>query len=100
MDIAVVGVASYVKLAADGKTIEEARVAVGAAAPTPVVAAEANAWLAGKPANEATFAEAGELAKKATSPISDMRAPAEYRTHLVGVLTKRTLAVACERAGG
>ena len=100
MDIAVVGVGSWVQLSSDGKSIEQARIAVGAAAPTPVVAAEAASSLAGKPVAEATFAAAGELAKKVASPISDMRGPAEYRTHLVGVLTKRTLAIACERAAG
>ena len=91
MDIAVVGVASWVRLSGDGKTIAEARVAVGAVAPTPRLAAEASNWLAGKPATEETFARAGELAREAASPISDMRGTAEFRVHLVGVLTKRTL---------
>lgn len=100
MDIAVVGAGSWLKLSGDGKTVESARVAVGAVAPTPKFATEASAWLAGKPATEATFAEAGELAKKVASPITDMRGPAEYRTHLVGVLVKRTLATAAERARG
>ena len=86
------------KLSADGKTIEQARISVGAVAPTPKFAAEASAWLAGKPATDESFAQAGELAKKIATPITDMRGPAEYRTHLVGVLVKRTLATAAERA--
>lgn len=77
-----------------------ARVALGAVAPTPILAAEASDWLAGKPATEETFAQAGELARKQVKPISDMRGPAEYRTHLVGVLVKRTLAGAVARARG
>ncbi|MCH2211931.1 MAG: xanthine dehydrogenase family protein subunit M [Fuerstiella sp.] len=98
MDIAVVGTGSYVRLDPDGQKIEQARIALSAVAATPVFAEEASSWLAGQPINEDVFAEAGELAKKVASPIDDMRGPAEYRTHLVGVLTRRTLATACERA--
>ncbi|MDX2036407.1 MAG: xanthine dehydrogenase family protein subunit M [Isosphaeraceae bacterium] len=98
MDIAVVGIGAWVRLSADGSTIEAARIGVGAAAPTPRFAQEASDRLAGKPAIEATFEEAGELARAVASPIDDMRGTAEFRTHLVGVLTKRTLAKAVERA--
>ena len=55
-------------------------------------------WLAGKPATEASFAEAGELAKNAASPISAMRGTAAFRLNLVGVLTRRALAIAVARA--
>ena len=85
-------------LSADGKTIDAARIALAAVAPTPKFAAEASQWLAGKPATEESFAQAGELAKKVATPITDMRGTTEYRTHLVGVLVKRTLATAAERA--
>ncbi len=98
MDIAVVGVGSRVQLNAACDTIEFARIGLGAVAPTPKYAQEASEWLAGKPATEASYAQAGELAKKVATPISDMRGPAEYRTHLVGVLVKRTLLTATERA--
>lgn len=98
MDIAVVGAGSWVRLNAAGDKIEQARIAVGAVAITPKYAAEASDWLTGQPATEATFAQAGELAKKVAAPISDMRGTAEYRTHLVGVLVKRTLADAVQRA--
>ena len=98
MDIAVAGAGSWVKLSSDGARIEQARIGLCAIAPTPKFAAEASAWLAGKPATEEMFAQAGELAKKVASPITDMRGTAEYRVHLVGVLVKRTLAKAAERA--
>jgi xanthine dehydrogenase FAD-binding subunit len=100
MDIAVVGAASWVQLNAAGDTIEQARVGLAAVAPTPKFAVEASQWLAGKPATEATFVQAGELAKKVATPISDMRGTVEFRSHLVGVLAKRTLAKAVERARG
>lgn len=98
MDIAVVGAASWLQLDAGGENIEQARVALGAVAPTPVFAQQASEFLAGKPATDETFVAAGELAKEVATPISDMRGTAEYRTHLVGVLTKRTLAIAARRA--
>jgi carbon-monoxide dehydrogenase medium subunit len=100
MDIAVVGVASWVQLSEGGDRIEAARIAVGAAAPTPQFATEASDYLAGKPATEESFAKAGELARNVAAPIDDMRGTVEFRTHLVGVLTKRTLMRAVERAKG
>jgi carbon-monoxide dehydrogenase medium subunit len=99
MDIAVVGVGSWLRLAGDGRTIEQARIGLGAVAPTPVLAAAACDFLAGKSAVPESFAQAGELAKQAARPISDKRGTAEYRTHLVGVLVRRTLAIAAQRAG-
>jgi xanthine dehydrogenase FAD-binding subunit len=100
MDIAVAGAASWVQLDAAGKTIEKARIALAAVSPRPMYAEEASAWLTGKPANEESFAQAGELAKKVAVPIDDMRGTREYRVHLASVLTKRTLAAAVERARG
>ncbi len=98
MDIAVAGAASWVQFDEAGETIQSARIALAAVAPTPVIAQAASDYLAGKPANEETFAEAGKLAKQAAKPISDMRGTEEYRVHLASVLTKRTLAIAAERA--
>ena len=100
MDIAVVGAASWVQLNAKGDTIEKARVALAAVAPTPLFLQTASDWLAGKPATGETFAKARELASQAARPISDKRGTVEYRKHLAGVLTERTLAIAVERARG
>ena len=98
MDIAVAGAGSWVQLSADRKTVERARIGLCAVAPTPKFAQEESQWLAGKPATEESFAQAGELAKKVGSPITDMRGTVEYRIHLIGVLVKRTLTRAAERA--
>ena len=100
MDIAVTGTGAWLRLGEGGETVEEARLALSAVAPTPIVAGEAEAWLQGKPATEESFTEAGDIARKAASPISDMRGPADYRTHLVGVLVKRALNGALGRARG
>lgn len=98
MDIAVVGAGAWVKLSGDGRTIDKARVALGAVATTPLLAQEASDWLAGQPATAESFKQAGELARKIAKPISDRRGTAEYRLHLVGVLTQRALAEATARA--
>ena len=98
MDIAVVGVA--VALTLSGEVIEGARVALGAVAPTPLRASAAEAALQGQPANDETFAKAAEAAVQDSSPISDLRASAEYRRHLVKVMTARLLAKAANRAKG
>lgn len=98
MDIAVVGVAAWVRLNAARKQIERARIALAAVAPTPLLAQEASDWLSGKSATTENYRQAGELARKIAKPISDRRGPAEYRTHLVGVLVQRALTAAVERA--
>jgi len=98
MDIAVVGVGAWLRLDATKQKIEEGRIGLAAVAPTPLLAAEASAFLAGKPATIETLTQAGELAKKSAKPISDMRGPAEYRVHLVGVIARRALEKAVERA--
>src|SRR4029079_5111766 len=91
MDIAVVGVGSWLARSDDARTIGQARIGLGAVAPTPLFAKASSDWLTGKPATDESFAQAGELAKQAARPISDKRGTAEYRTHLVGILVKRTL---------
>ena len=98
MDIAVVGSGVWIKLDASGSKIEDARISLAAVAPTPLRATDAAASLIGQDATEENFAKAGELAKSIASPISDMRGPKEYRVHLVGVLTRRALTKAFERA--
>lgn len=98
MDIAVAGAAAWVALDPKGQTVVEACIALAAVAPTPRLAEAASQWLVGQPATEATWRKAGELARQAASPITDMRGTAEFRRHLVGVLVERTLATAARRA--
>jgi len=100
MDIAVVGVASSVTLDSTGKKFKSARIALAAVGPTPIFAADASKYLAGKPANEESIAEAASMARSAAKPITDMRGTIEQRKHLVEVLTRRTLTKAMQRAKG
>ena len=100
MDIAVAGVGTSVVLDASGQNFVSARISLASVAPTPVFATEAGDSVAGKPVSEATIQEASEKAMAAAKPINDMRGTVRQRIHLVGVLTRRTLNNAVERARG
>lgn len=97
LDIAVVGVASQITLS-DG-VCRKARIALAAVAPTPIRATAAERALEGQPLTAQQIARAAQLAVEAARPISDQRGSADFRRHLVGVLTRRTLTTALERAG-
>jgi carbon-monoxide dehydrogenase medium subunit len=97
LDIAVVGVASQLTLS-DG-VCAKARVALAAVAPVPLRARAAEQALEGQPVTPEAIERAAELAVGATKPISDQRGSADYRRHLVRVLTRRTLRTALARAG-
>ena len=98
MDIAVAGVGVSVDL--DNGNIKSARLALAAVGPTPIFVKEVGAAIAGKPANDETIAAAGQIAKDAATPITDMRGTIEYRKHLCDVLTRRALSTAISRAKG
>ena len=100
MDIAVAGVGSGVVLDASGQNFVSARISLASVAPTPVFAKEAGDSLAGKAVSEEAIQQASELAMSAAKPINDMRGTIRQRTHLIGVLTRRTLNNAIERARG
>jgi carbon-monoxide dehydrogenase medium subunit len=97
LDIAIIGVACRLRFD-DGERIREARIALGAVAPTPIRASEAEEALRGEVAGEAVFARAAELAALASHPISDVRASASYRREMVRVYTRRALTLAARRA--
>lgn len=93
-------VAAVLEMAGD--TIQAARIAVGPVAPTPYRAADAEAYLIGKKAEEAVFAEAGQRAAAKAKPRDSLiRGSSEYRTAMVAVLVRRALAEAaneCRRS--
>jgi len=96
LDIAVVGVASQLTLA--NGVCTKARIALAAVAPVPVRATAAERALEGQAVTPDRIARAAELAIEAARPISDQRGSAEFRRHLVRVLTRRTLTTALARA--
>ena len=97
LDIAVVGVASQITLS--NGACSKARIALAAVAPTPVRSEAAEAALEGRPLTPQLIEHAAELAAEGAKPISDQRGSADFRRHLVRVLTRRTLTIALARAG-
>jgi carbon-monoxide dehydrogenase medium subunit len=97
LDIAVVGVASQLTMA--NGVCAKARISLAAVAPTPVRATAAEAALEGKPLTPELIDRAADLAGQAAKPISDQRGSADFRRHLVRILTRRTLTTALARAG-
>jgi xanthine dehydrogenase FAD-binding subunit len=100
MDIAVAGAGAWLKLSEDRTRITQARIALAAVAPTPLLAVDAGASLCDQAPTEAAFAQAAQLAQEAAHPITDARGTAAQRRHLVGVLVKRALRGAAHRAKG
>ncbi len=96
LDIAVVGVASQLTIA--NGVCTRARIALAAVAPVPLRATAAEALLEGREVTSAVIEEAAAAAVESARPISDQRGSAEYRRHLVRVLTRRTLTTALRRA--
>jgi carbon-monoxide dehydrogenase medium subunit len=97
MDIAVVGAAVRVALAPDGRCAE-ARVALGAVAPTAIRVPEAEAALVGSRFEAAALARFAEAASRAARPIDDKRGTVAYRRQVAGVLARRAAAIAAKRA--
>lgn len=97
-DYALVGLAAAVTLD-DDLRITRARAAYISVADTPVVL-DLTEPLAGATYDAGDWVGAGELARSRTEPDADIHASADYRRHLVGVLTQRALREAAARAAG
>ncbi len=93
--LAVVGVASSVTLR-DG-VCQDVRIVLGAVAPTPIRAHQAENVLRSKKASQDLIHEAGKIAATESKPINDIRGSIEYRRNLVDVLTRRSLKAAIEK---
>ena len=78
-------------ISTEGDLIKDARITLGAVAPTIIHAEKAEVYLQGKILSEETIDEAAELAREAASPIDDIRGSAAYRQEITRVLVKRGL---------
>jgi CO/xanthine dehydrogenase FAD-binding subunit len=98
MDIAVVGAGVNLTLDAAG-VITEARLVLGAVAPTAVIVADAATALKGRKLDEAALAGLDKAARAACKPIDDKRGTIAYRVKVAGVLARRAATIAYKRAG-
>lgn len=96
MDIAVVGVGVILRV--DGDQITQARVALGAVAPTVLLVEPAGAALIGTALDDTALAALAAAASAACNPIDDKRGTIEFRTHVAGVLARRAAKIAYDRA--
>lgn len=98
MDIAVVGVGVSLRL--DGDTVTEARVSLGAVAPTVLLVQDCADAIIGTTLDDTALDNLAAAASAACSPINDKRGTIEFRTHVAGVLAKRAAKIAYGRAKG
>lgn len=95
-DLAKVNVA--VALTVKDKICKDARIALGAVAPTPIRARKAEKFLCGKVLEGEVVEEVARIAVDETQPISDVRSTAEYRNEVSRILVKRAIWRSYERA--
>lgn len=75
----------------EGEVVKNAKITLGAVAPTIVEAEEAENILIGNTLIDETINQAAELAVLSTKPISDIRGSANYRQNIVKLLVRRGL---------
>jgi carbon-monoxide dehydrogenase medium subunit len=90
--------AAAVVLTMNGRICGAADIALTNVADTPLYVAEAAAAIVGKALDSAVLDAAVAAAKARTSPAADGRGPADFRTHVAGVMVRRAIQKAAERA--
>ena len=98
MDIAVVSAAVFLTINED-HLCTDARVSLGAVAPTVVSVQKAASILIGSKLSKADLETMGQECSLACNPIDDKRGTIEFRSHVAGVLAKRATLIALKRAG-
>jgi CO/xanthine dehydrogenase FAD-binding subunit len=89
MDLSVVSAAAMVRK--ERGKIKDVRIALGAVAPVPMRARQAEKALKNTKGGAEDIAKAAAVAASECAPISDVRASREYRTRMVEVVTRRVL---------
>lgn len=100
MDIATVNCSVTVRLSSDKGTFDDARIAYGVAAPTPIRTPHGEEALRGAPVTQTTIDEAARAALADTRARDSWRASKAFRLQMLHEMTRRCLATAVKRAGG
>ena len=96
VDIAAIGVSAYL-LVNKTETVTQARIAIGAVTEVPKRVPRAEKTLEGKVITEALIKQAAKFSMDEATPITDVRATAQYRKRMVDVLTMRALSKSMEQ---
>jgi carbon-monoxide dehydrogenase medium subunit len=99
-DQPIVSVAASITLDEDGLSCKDTRIVLGAAAPAPARAREAEKLLVGKRMDDRLLKNVAEVASGEADPVDDIHATESYRKQLVNVLTRRMLGKAWKQAMG
>ena len=91
MEIDMVSVAVNLALDAENKKVSNVRIVMGAVAPTPIRATEAEKILMGQLPEENILIKASEACAAESKPIDDFRTSAAYRKEVLKVMTCRVL---------
>ena len=100
MDIATLGTSVNVRLSADRKTVERARVAFGVAGPVPLRAETAEALAQGQPVSAELADRFAQAVKEDINPRDSWRAARDFRLHTAVESARRAFLRAVELAGG
>lgn len=100
MDIATLGTSVNVRLSADKKTVERARVAFGVAGPIPLRAVTAEKLAAGQPVSEELAERFAQAVKEDINPRDSWRASRDFRLHIAVESAKRAFLESVKLAGG
>lgn len=99
MEIDMLNIGAYLELGEDGQTVSDVRLAMGSVGPVTYRAVSTEQKLKGMPVGDEFFQAACSGVVEEATPIDDVRASAEYRNRVIGVLTKRALEECLEIIG-
>lgn len=97
-ELALIGVAVLLTLGGGDGICTDAKVALGAVAPTPIRARGAEGVLKGKKIEQGLIEKAAQTASDESSPIDDIRGSAEYRREMIKIFARDAIRQAAELA--